>query len=135
MTTHHLDTKLVHIGSAPFDPESGTAPVSIPSIRTSTLRFKNLDVLDKAIAKRMAGERVVTYGISGLDTHRALEEVIMELEGGSYCVLAPSGLLAITIAMFALLKSGDHVLVADCVYGPVRNLDRTLLKDLGIEVT
>lgn len=135
MTTHHLDTKLLHIGSAPFDPATGTAPVSLPSIRTSTLRFENLQALEKAMAKRLAGERAITYGRSGLDTHRALEEVFMQLEGGSYCVLAPSGMAAITIAFFGMLKAGDHALVADCVYGPVRNLDRALLKGLGIEVT
>ena len=97
MTTHHLDTRLLHIGAAEFDSETGTAPVSIPAIRTSTVRFQNLDVLDQALTKRAAGERVVTYGIAGLDTHRALEEVFMQLEGGSYCVLAPSGLSAISI--------------------------------------
>lgn len=135
MTTHHLDTKLLHIGSAPFNPETGTAPVSLPSMRTSTVRFENLEALERAFAKRMAGERAITYGRSGMDTHRALEEVFMQLEGGTYCVLAPSGMAAITIAFLGILKTGDHVLVADCVYGPVRNLDRALLKGLGIEVT
>ena len=135
MTTHHLDTRLLHIGAAEFDPETGTAPVSIPAIRTSTVRFKNLEVLDRALTKRAAGERVVTYGIAGLDTHRALEEVFMQLEGGSYCVLAPSGLSAISIAFLALLSTGDHMLVSDCVYGPVRTVDQTLLSRLGISVT
>ncbi len=135
MTTHHLDTELLHIGSAPFDPVTGTAPVSLPSMRSSTVRFENLEALEKAFAKRMAGERAITYGRSGLDTHRALEQVFMQLEGGTYCVLAPSGMAAITIAFLGLLKTGDHVLVADCVYGPVRNLDRALLQGLGISVT
>ncbi len=132
---HHLDTRLLHIGSAPFDPASGTAPVSLPAVRTSTLRFESLNALEKTIARRMDGERAITYGRSGLDTHRALEDVFMQLEGGTYCVLAPSGMAAINIAFLGLLQTGDHVLVADCVYGPVRNLDRALLKGLGIEVS
>jgi cystathionine beta-lyase len=135
MTAHHLDTELLHIGSAPFDPVTGTAPVSIPSMRTSTVRFKNLEALESAFAKRIAGERAITYGRSGMDTHRALEQVFMQLEGGTYCVLAPSGMAAINIAFFGLLKTGDHVLVADGVYGPVKNLDRALLQGLGISVT
>ena len=135
MTTHHLDTELLHIGSAPFDPVTGTAPVSLPAMRTSTVRFENLAALESAFAKRMAGERAITYGRSGMDTHRALEQVFMQLEGGTYCVLAPSGMAAINIAFLGLLKTGDHVLVADCVYGPVRNLDRALLQGLGISVT
>ncbi len=135
MTTHHLDTKLLHIGSAPFDPETGTAPVNLPSMRTSTVRFENLAALERVFAKRAAGERAISYGRSGMDTHRALEEVFMQLEGGTYCVLAPSGMAAINIAFLGILKSGDHVLVCDGVYGPVKNLDRALLKGLGISVT
>jgi cystathionine beta-lyase len=42
---------------------------------------------------------------------------------------------AINIAFLGILKTGDHVLVCDGVYGPVRNLDRALLKGLGISVT
>ena len=97
MTTHHLDTKLLHIGSAPFDPETGTAPVNLPSMRTSTVRFENLAALERVFAKRAAGERAISYGRSGMDTHRALEEVFMQLEGGTYCVLAPSGMAAIQV--------------------------------------
>ena len=102
--THHLDTRLLHIGSAPFDPETGTAPVSLPSIRTSTVRFESLDALDRAMARRLAGERAITYGRSGMDTHRSLEDIFMQLEGGTYCVLAPSGMAAINLAFLGLLK-------------------------------
>lgn len=133
--SHHLRTRLLHIDSARFDEETGTAPVSQPSVRTSTLRFKNLAVLDEMQARRHDGERVTTYGISGLDTHRALEEVINTLEGGTYCVLNPSGLASIHLAFMSVLKSGDHILACDNVYGPVRVLYDSLLKKLGIEVT
>jgi len=125
----------LHTGSAPFDPQTGTAPVNLPSMRTSTVRFENLARLEQAFAKRMAGERAITYGRSGMDTHRALEEVFNQLEGGSYCCLAPSGMAAITILFFSMLETGDHVLIADSVYGPVRNLDNTMLKRLGISAT
>jgi len=71
--SHNLDTRLLHIGSAPFDPATGTAPVNLPSMRTSTVRFENLDRLQETVARRMNGERPITYGRSGMDTHRALE--------------------------------------------------------------
>lgn len=135
MSKHHLNTRLLHIDSAEFDPQTGIAPVSLPAIRTSTVRFKNLDVLDQAMVRRSQGERVVSYGIAGLDTHRALEEVITTLEGGTYCLLNPSGLASIHLAFMSILKSGDHVLVSDNVYGPVRVMHETLLKKLNIEVT
>lgn len=129
------DTRLLHIGSAPFDPIEQSAPVNLPSVRTSTVRFKNLDALEKTMAKRMRGERAVTYGIGGLQTHRALEEVFNVLEEGSYCVLSSSGLASIHLVFMSTLKSGDHVLISDNVYGPVRNLNETLLKRLNIEAT
>lgn len=135
MTEHHLQTRLLHADSAPFDDETGIAPVSLPATRTSTVRFKNLSVLDQTLARKSQGERVVSYGIAGLDTHRALENVINMLEGGTYCVLNPSGLASIHLAFMSVLQSGDHVLVSDNVYGPVRIMHETLLKKLGIEVS
>ena len=132
---HHRDTDLLHIGSAAFDPATECAPVNTPSIRTSTVRFKSLQALDEVLAKRARGQPAITYGIAGLDTHRALEEVFMTLENGSYCVLSASGLASIHLVFMATLKSGDHVLISDNVYGPVRNLNQTLLKKLNIEAT
>jgi cystathionine beta-lyase len=94
-----------------------------------------MDALDQAIARRMQGERVVTYGISGLQTHRALEEVFLALEGGCYCILNPSGLASIHLAVLSIMSAGDHMLVTDNVYGPVRVMYETLLKRLGMTVT
>lgn len=133
--THHRDTTLLHIDSAPFDPASDSAPVSLPSVRTSTVRFKNLAALEQTLAKRACGELVATYGIGGLQTHRALEEVFNVLEQGKYSVLSGSGLASIHLVFMSVLKAGDHVLISDNVYGPVRNLNETLLRRLNIEAT
>jgi cystathionine beta-lyase len=131
----HVDTLLQHLGTARFDPETGAAPVALPSMRTSTVRFKNLDALDKAQAMKVRGERGVTYGRVGLDTHAALEQVFCDLERGERAFLASSGLAAITLAMLALLDSKDHVIVTDSAYGPVRYLDSTVLQRMGIETS
>lgn len=131
----HLDTRLQHTGIAEFDPQTQAAPVALPSVRTSTVRFANLDALEQAQVRKNNGERVVTYGRVGMDTHAALEDVFCALEGAQRSFLAPSGLSAITLAFLALLNTGDHVVVADCSYGPVRYLDKTVLSRLGIQVT
>ncbi len=131
--SRHLDTQLQHTGTAEFDPVTGAAPVALPSMRTSTVRFRDLDALAAAHAARARGERRVTYGRMGMDTHAALEEVFCQLEGGERAFLASSGLGAITLAMMALLNAGDHVLVADCSYGPVRTLDTTVLRRFGVQ--
>lgn len=130
-----LETRLQHTGTARFDPDTGAAPVAVPSMRTSTVRFRNLDALDKAQAAKARGERAVTYGRVGLDTHAALEQVFCDLEDGQRAFLAPSGLAAITLALLALLDSQDHVLVTDSAYGPVRYLERTVMRRMGIEAS
>src|SRR5690606_8643580 len=131
----HQDTLLQRAGTAAFDPLTGAAPVALPSIRTSTVRFKNLQALDEAIAAKARGERRVTYGRVGMDTHAALEDVFCTLEGADRAFLAPSGAAAITLAMLSLLNHGDHVLIADCVYGPVRFFEQAVLRRMGIEAT
>jgi len=130
-----LDSRLQHLGAAAFDPATGSAPVSVPSMRTSTVRFTDMQALDRAQAAKGRGERVVTYGRVGMETHAALEQVFCHLEGGKRAFLAPSGMGAITLALLALLDTGDHVLVADCAYDPVRYLDKTVLARMGIAVS
>jgi cystathionine beta-lyase len=131
----HLDTLLQHAGIAPFDPLTGSAPVALPSMRTSTVRFQNLDVLDQAQAAKAKGDRSVTYGRVGMETHAALEEVFCKLEGAERAFLASSGMGAITLALLAVLNANDHVLIADCAYGPVRYLDKTVLTRMNIGVS
>src|SRR3546814_11314647 len=70
-----------------------------------------------------------------MDTHAALEQVFCDLEGAERAFLASSGLGAVTLALFSVLNSGDHVIVADCAYGPVRYLDKTVLSRMNIEVS
>ncbi|MCR2752489.1 PLP-dependent transferase, partial [Salmonella enterica] len=77
---------------------------------------------------------VATYGRHGLDTHQALEAAVASLEGGHRSVLAPSGLSAIVLVLLATLAPGEHALVSDSVYSPVRRVDKALLQRYGIEV-
>ncbi|PLC55636.1 cystathionine beta-lyase [Pollutimonas nitritireducens] len=130
-----LDTLLQHTGIGEFDPVHGAAPVALPAMRTSTVRFQDLDALHRAQQAKAKGDRSVTYGRVGMDTHAALEDVFCTLEGAERAFLASSGLAAITLAFFSMLNSQDHVLVADCSYGPVRYLDKVVLRRMGIEAT
>lgn len=134
-STQHINTLLQHAGTARFDPETGVAPVNQPSMRASTVRFRDLTALEEAYRRRTAGERAITYGRAGMDTHMALEEVFKQLEGGTHCYLASSGLAGNTLVFLALLSAGEHALVSDCVYGPVRELHAAVLERMGIEVT
>ncbi len=76
-----------------------------------------------------------TYGRKGTPTSRAVETAIAALEGGHDCKISSSGLAAVTTTLLAFLKTGEHVLIPDTVYYPVRHLCDTVLKGLGIETT
>jgi len=131
--SEHLTTRLIHAGSPPF--KQGIAPVNVALVRTSTVRFDSVQTYDEMHHRRAAGEAVTAYGRHGMDTHRALEEGITTLEGGSRSFLVPSGLTAISLIFLALLSPGEHALVSDSVYAPVRRLDKDLLQRLGIEIS
>ena len=75
------------------------------------------------------------YGRRGAPTQWALAEALTELEPGAEgTVLYPSGVAAIAGALLTVLKSGDVLLVTDNAYEPSRNMAKSLLADLGIEV-
>ena len=74
-----------------------------------------------------------TYGRRGTPTTRALEDVISGLENADGTLLLPSGLAACTLALLALCKQGNHVLVPDNAYESTRSFSQKILPDFGIE--
>ncbi|SFB72330.1 cystathionine beta-lyase [Collimonas sp. OK412] len=102
-------------------------PVAIH--HASTVLFKNVAAMR---AREWQEKNSYTYGLHGTPTSFTLEARLAEIEGGQHCLLAPSGLAAITMVDLALLKSGDDVLLPDNVYNPNRELGNWLSKDFGI---
>jgi cysteine-S-conjugate beta-lyase len=77
------------------------------------------------------------YGRHGSPTTRALQDVLMSLEGPQ-CAgvgLTPSGLASITTTLLSVLSAGDHVLVTDNVYRPSHNFCNGMLVRYGVEVS
>lgn len=126
-----LETRLSHVGRPAKKAGKGT--VNVPVIRASTVTFPDCAQLTAARARRF--DQYGSYGIHGLGTHHALEDVIAAIEGGDRCAIQGSGLAAVVVGLMAFLKAGDHCLMPDSVYGPTRNLCDTLLKDFGVETT
>jgi len=121
-----IATGLIH---HPYLPPDHWAAVPPGVFKASTVLFDNVAALRARSWKSRAG---YTYGLHGTPTTFTLEERLATLEGGRHCVLAPSGLAAIMMVDAALLKAGDEVLLPANVYGPSRELARTLLADWGI---
>lgn len=120
-------------------PGAGIQTVNPPLSRASTVLFSSLRHAEEVGRRTGAGERFAsTYGTAGTDTTIALTEALAEIEGGEHAcraLLAPSGLAAITTALWAFLKPGDHVLMVDGVYGPTRQFANNLLRRFGVTTT
>lgn len=106
--------------------------VNPPVYRASTCLFDSYADLRAAVADP---DSRLFYGRRGTPTHWAFQEAMLDLEGGAYCFLYPSGLSAITTAILAFVGPGDHLLVVDCVYEPTRAFCNASLKRLGVETT
>ena len=114
---HKQDTLIVTLGR---DPHANFGVVNPPVYHASTILFPTVDALK-------GKKQPYTYGRRGTPTTVALQEAIAGLEGGYGTLLAPSGLAAVTTALLALVKAGDHLLMTDSVYGPSRHFCDTLL--------
>ncbi|NNU42898.1 PLP-dependent transferase [Ramlibacter montanisoli] len=109
-------TDLIH---HPYVPPAGFHAPQPGVFKASTVIFANVAAMRARDWKHKNG---YTYGLHGTPTTFLLEERIAALEGGTQCILVPSGLAAIANVGMALLKAGDEVLLPDNVYGPSRAL-------------
>jgi cystathionine beta-lyase len=124
-------TRLIH--SARTEKGNGGRPVNVPVTRLSTVLFDSLAQMRDARSRRDY-ERVLSYGARGNPTAFALEDLVTELEGGHRTRLFGTGLAAVAQTLLAYLRPGDHVLITDAVYSPVRRLAREFLQPFGIQV-
>ena len=123
----HISTQLIH---HPYQPPEGYAAPQPGVFKASTVLFPSVAAMRARYADELGHQ--YTYGTKGTPTTFLLEERLCTLEGGLYCSLAPSGLAAIALVNFALLKSGDEVLIPDNVYGPSKTLADSELANFGI---
>ncbi|MGH6989804.1 MAG: cystathionine beta-lyase [Stellaceae bacterium] len=121
------DTLLTHAGR---HPEDNFGVVNPPVYHASTILHPNVAHWEGTEARRFED---VVYGRLGTPTQFALEEAMAALEGGFRAVTVCSGAAACFTGLLAFLKAGDHVLIPDSVYGPVRNFANGFLARFGVE--
>ncbi|KWT64413.1 MULTISPECIES: cystathionine beta-lyase [unclassified Variovorax] len=119
-------TELIH---HPYQPPANFAAPQPGVYKASTVFFADVAAMRARDWKTKAG---YTYGLHGTPTTFTLEERLATLEGGTECLLAPSGLAAIALVAFAFLKTGDEVLLPDNAYGPNKALCTGELANFGI---
>jgi cystathionine beta-lyase/cystathionine gamma-synthase len=115
-----LDTLCIHAGQEP-DPVSGA--VMMPIVLATTFAQESPGV-----------HKGYDYSRAGNPTRNALEKCLAALEGAAHGIAFASGCAA-TTAVLLTLKSGDHVLVGDDVYGGTFRIFDKVLAQFGVEAT
>ncbi|WP_310609265.1 PLP-dependent transferase [Limnohabitans sp.] len=119
-------TDLIHHAYQP--PAEFEAP-QVGVFKASTVIFPSVAAMR---TREWMDKSAYTYGLHGTPTTFTLEERLATLEGGKHCILTPSGLAAIAHVDFALLKTGDEVLIPDNAYAPNKSLAEGELAQFGI---
>ena len=116
-----FSTRSIHVGEEP-DTINGVGDV-VSSIHLST-----------TFARKEPGKptKGYEYTRSGNPTRIALENKIASLENARHGLMFSSGLAAETTLFLSLLKTGDHIIASDDLYGGTERLLRTVLSGLGI---
>jgi O-succinylhomoserine sulfhydrylase len=128
MPDHHLSTLAVRAGQV----RTHEGEHSEPIFATSSYVFKNAA---EAAARFNETEKGNIYSRFTNPTVRCFEERLAALEGGASCVGTASGMAAILATCMALLKSGDHIVCSDSVFGSTIGLINRYLVKFGVEVT
>ena len=118
---HRFATRAVHAGQPP-DPLTGALMVPI---------YQNSTYQQRAPAEPIDGYE---YARTKNPTRLALERNLASLEGGKHGLCFSSGLAA-TNNVMNLLKSGDHVVAGDDLYGGTWRLFERLYANFGVKFT
>jgi len=121
MKHKRLETRLIHAGEP--DPLIQGA-VSMPVFQSSTYE----------VTGRSSYHDVRYIRLNNTPNHAALHGKLAALEGGEAGLVMASGMAAISTTLLTLLKSGDHLLAQDCLYGGTHGLLTTEFPALGIDV-
>jgi cystathionine beta-lyase len=112
------------------DPDNNFGIVNPPVYHASTILSPTMEKFENRVPFEGFG-----YGRNGTPTQKALEDAVAAIEGAHRSIAVQSGLAAVTGAIVGFLKTGDHLLLTDNVYGPARRFANTTLKGFGVETT
>mgnify|MGYP000551998483 FL=1 len=128
--TFHFETLQLHVGQESADPTTDSR--AVPIYQTTSYVFRNSQHAADRFGLADAGN---IYGRLTNSTQGVFEDRIAALEGGVAGLAVASGAAAITYAIQALAKAGDHVVAQKTIYGGSYNLLEHTLSQYGIETT
>jgi len=124
-----LGTRATRGGEARVKPENSiTQPIVCASTYTFTGRAELADHFEGRIERE-------EYGRYGNPTVRAAERKVATLDGAEDAALFGNGMAAVSTALFALVKSGQHVVMTSDCYRRTRQLVTRFLGGFGVEST
>lgn len=129
MSTNKFETNALHAG---HDVTKHAGTRAVPIYQTSSYVFDNSEHAANLFGLSEAG---YIYTRLNNPTNDILEQRLAALEGGIGAVVTASGTAAITTALLVLLKTGDHIVASNSLYGGTFNLLQTTLPRLGITTT
>jgi O-succinylhomoserine sulfhydrylase len=90
----------------------------------------------EASARRFAGEEDgYTYGRTGNPTVTSFEQRLAAMEGTGACMATASGMAAVMLMCFSLLKAGDHVIISQSMFGSTLKLIGSEFGRFGVETS
>ena len=116
-----LETKLIHAG----EPEPRIeGAVAMPIFQSSTFEY----------AGQTSYHDLKYIRLSNTPNHRVLHEKLAALENGEAALVTASGMAAVSTALLAVLRAGDHLLAQDCLYGGTHDFITRDFPALGLSV-
>ena len=112
-----FETKQIHIGQERVDTDTGAR--AVPIYATAAYVFDNSEHAADRFGLRDPGN---IYSRLNNPTQAVFEERIAALEGGVAALATASGMSAISYAVQALAKSGEHIVSSKTIYGGTYNL-------------
>lgn len=122
-------TLALHAG---YDPEGSQNTQAVPIYQTTSYVFKDTDHAANLFSLAESG---YIYTRLNNPTNDVLEQRLAALEGAAAAVVTASGTAAIATTLMVLLKTGDHIVASNSLYGGTYNLLANTLPRFGITIT
>ncbi|MBT8205971.1 MAG: O-acetylhomoserine aminocarboxypropyltransferase/cysteine synthase [Eudoraea sp.] len=129
MSEQKFSTNALHAG---HDPAANGGTRAVPIYQSTAYVFEDSDHAANLFSLAEFGN---IYTRINNPTNDILEQRLAALEGGIASVVTSSGTAAINTALLVLLKSGDHIVASNSLYGGTYNLLSVTLPRLGITTT
>ena len=129
-TKLHFETLQLHVGQEEADPTTDSR--AVPIYQTTSYVFHNSAHAAARFGLQDPGN---IYGRLTNSTQGVFEARVAALEGGIAGLAVASGAAAVTYAIEAIAKAGDHIVSAKTIYGGSYNLLAHTLPQYGITTT